>query len=308
MNIRGIDLNLLTVLHAVLEEAHVSRAASRLAMSQPATSSALERCRRLFDDPLLERSGRTMRLTAKAETLRQPLAEIMAGIGGLVAIEAPSLMDVRQVVRIVMADALITKLAPALHTAVSSAAPGIQLVLHPWSGGEAALHELARGTVDLVASVLPQAIDAAIHAEPVGEVNYKVVMRHDHPAASAFDLDLWLAWPHLIVSAAGAIRTPVDDALAALGRERTVGMVVPSFLLVPQIVGCSNMIALLPSIIVGDSKMPEPVLFEPPLMLTGFTISLAWHRRRNQDRAVRFVADQVRRLLTVATNHQLGGG
>jgi DNA-binding transcriptional LysR family regulator len=249
-----------------------------------------------------------MRLTAKAETLRQPLAEIMAGIGGLVAIEAPSLMDVRQVVRIVMADALITKLAPALHTAVSNAAPGVRLVLHPWSGGEAALHELARGTVDLVASVLPQTIDAAIHAEPVGKVNYKVVMRDDHPAASAFDLDLWLAWPHLIVSAAGAIRTPVDDALAALGRERTVGMVVPSFLLVPQIVGSSNMIALLPSIIVGDSKTPGLVSFEPPLMLTGFTISLAWHRRRNQDRAVRFVADQVRRLLTVATNHQLEVG
>jgi DNA-binding transcriptional LysR family regulator len=108
---------------------------------------------------------------------------------------------------------------------------------------------------------------------------------------------------HLIVSAEGAMRTPVDDALDILGRERTVGMVVPSFLLVPQILRRSNMIALLPSIIVDDDGEPGLVAFDPPLTLAGFTLSLAWHHRRDQDRAVRFVADQVRQLLKASTGH-----
>ncbi|HZH10318.1 MAG TPA: LysR family transcriptional regulator, partial [Microvirga sp.] len=63
MNLRSIDLNLLVILDALLDEAHVTRAANRLGLSQPATSSALDRCRYLFQDPLLERRKGGMRLT-----------------------------------------------------------------------------------------------------------------------------------------------------------------------------------------------------------------------------------------------------
>ena len=72
MNLRAADLNLLVVLDALLDEAHVSRAAERVGLSQPAASSALERCRHLFGDPLLLRGRGRMRLTAKAQALRQP--------------------------------------------------------------------------------------------------------------------------------------------------------------------------------------------------------------------------------------------
>ncbi|MDO9500579.1 LysR family transcriptional regulator [Falsiroseomonas sp.] len=51
MNLRAADLNLLVVLDALLEEAHVSRAALRLGLSQPAMSAALERCRPGADAP-----------------------------------------------------------------------------------------------------------------------------------------------------------------------------------------------------------------------------------------------------------------
>jgi DNA-binding transcriptional LysR family regulator len=297
MNIRGIDLNLLTVLHALLEEEHVSRAARQLALSQPATSSALERCRRLFDDPLLERVGSTMRLTAKAEALRQPLAEIMADIGGLVAIDAPLMKDVRQTVHIVMADALATTLAPALHAEVSGQAPGIELVLHPWGGGEQAVQQLARGTVDLAVSVLPETIGPEFHTEVVDKASYRVVMRRDHPAAPCFDLDRWLSWPHIIVSSRGGTRTSVDDALAALGHQRRIGMVVPSFLLVPAIIRRSDMVALLPTVAFGNPTELGLVAFDPPLPLDSFTLRLAWHRRRSQDRAVQFVVSSVRTLI-----------
>jgi hypothetical protein len=48
MNLRSLDLNLLVVLDALLDEAQFSRAADRLGLSQPAASAALQRCRHLF--------------------------------------------------------------------------------------------------------------------------------------------------------------------------------------------------------------------------------------------------------------------
>jgi DNA-binding transcriptional LysR family regulator len=297
MNLRGVDLNLLTVLHAVLEEGHVSRAATRLGMSQPATSSALDRCRHLFGDALLERVGNRMQLTVKAQALRQPLGEVMGDITALLGIEPPPLGELRQAVHIVMADALGLNLGRGLREAVAETAPGINLVLHPWGGGSAAVEQLARGSVDLAVSVLPHLSPASFHAEVVSHERYVVAMRRDHPAARGFDLEQWLGWPHLIVSAQGATRTPVDDALAAIGRTRQVDMVVPSFVLVAELLRGSNLIALVPERALPSAADAAIAAFEPPVPIEGFDVHLAWHRRREQDRGVRHVADAVRRLM-----------
>ena len=104
MNLRSIDLNLLVILDALLDEAHVSRAAARLNLSQPATSSALDRCRHLFGDPLLERGKGGMRLTARAQALRDPLKNLLAGIAAVVDAPEDPLAAIRQTVRIITAD------------------------------------------------------------------------------------------------------------------------------------------------------------------------------------------------------------
>jgi len=57
VNLRNIDLNLLVVFDALMRERHVTRAAERVGLSQPAASSALGRLRYLFDDELLIRTG-----------------------------------------------------------------------------------------------------------------------------------------------------------------------------------------------------------------------------------------------------------
>lgn len=73
VNLRRINLNLLPVLQALLECKSVTRAGEQLALSQPATSSALRRLRRIFGDELLVLVGREMHLTPKAERLIEPL-------------------------------------------------------------------------------------------------------------------------------------------------------------------------------------------------------------------------------------------
>lgn len=68
-----LDANLLLVLKVLLEECHVTRASELLHLSQPATSAALRRLRRHFDDPLLIRAGNGMERSALGEVLL-PLA------------------------------------------------------------------------------------------------------------------------------------------------------------------------------------------------------------------------------------------
>lgn len=69
---RSVDLNILLKIHVLLDERGVGAAAHRLGITQPSASAALDRARRLLDDPLLHRSGRTMRLTPKAKAIREP--------------------------------------------------------------------------------------------------------------------------------------------------------------------------------------------------------------------------------------------
>ncbi len=64
MNLAQLDLNLLVALDALLQEKNVTRAGKRIGLSQPATSSALSRLRRMFDDDLLVRVGREYHLTS----------------------------------------------------------------------------------------------------------------------------------------------------------------------------------------------------------------------------------------------------
>lgn len=300
MNLRAIDLNLLVVLDALLDEAHVSRAAAKLNLSQPATSSALERCRHLFGDPLLERGKGGMRLTPKAEALRDPLKNLLVDIVAVVDAPEEPLADIRQTVRIVTADHPGILIAGPLHRALAHTAPGIDIVIQPWHGAPAALDSLARGASDVAVSVFPSIDEAAFHCESVLEEHYAVAMRKDHPAAADFSLDAWLAYPHILVSGRGDTRSGFDDQLAALGRSRRVGIVVPSFLMVPPLLEDGDLIAMMPSHCLPPDAAIRFHVTRPPLPVPGFPLHLAWHRRRGKDRAVQHVAGLLRDLLTSA--------
>ncbi|GAA0904217.1 MULTISPECIES: FAD-dependent monooxygenase [Streptomyces violaceusniger group] len=78
-----IDLNLLVPLSALLSERSVTRAAERVSVSQPAMSTALAKLRRHYNDPLLVRAGQAMVLTPLAESLVDPVKELLGGMYGV---------------------------------------------------------------------------------------------------------------------------------------------------------------------------------------------------------------------------------
>src|SRR5882724_10241916 len=87
VNLRNVDLNLLVVLAAVLEERSATRAAARLHVTQSAISNALRRLRALFDDALVERTPHGFVPTARAERLLPSLRTLLADASALLTHE-----------------------------------------------------------------------------------------------------------------------------------------------------------------------------------------------------------------------------
>jgi DNA-binding transcriptional LysR family regulator len=121
--ITGLDLNLLTVLDAVLHERNVTAAGRRIGLSQPATSAALRRLRVHFDDPLLVRgSGGQFELTPLAESLSEQVQPLMEATSRLASSRASSAITAREF-SIVMVDSDAVLFAPLVVDALQRTAP-----------------------------------------------------------------------------------------------------------------------------------------------------------------------------------------
>jgi DNA-binding transcriptional LysR family regulator len=85
LNLRSVDLNLLPVFEAVFEERNMTRAADRLAMTQPAVSNAVARLRATVGDKLFVAGRRGTTVTPVAEQLyprlKAALHAIRDGLG-----------------------------------------------------------------------------------------------------------------------------------------------------------------------------------------------------------------------------------
>jgi len=106
------------------------------------------------------------------------------------------------------------------------------------------------------------------------------VMRDGHPDASkrSLSLDRFCALDHALVSYNGGSLTGVtDEALARVKRERRVTVSVTSFLVLPEILRSSDLIAVVPSRLATQAT--GLVIFNPPVEIPGFTKTVAWHER-----------------------------
>src|ERR1700746_1547556 len=104
VHLRNVDLNLLHALYALLEERHVSHAAKRSFLSQPAMSRALDRLRETFGDPLLVRTGRVYERTPRGERVLRELEWVMGGLGAMVQGEEFCPANSQENLRVAMTD------------------------------------------------------------------------------------------------------------------------------------------------------------------------------------------------------------
>lgn len=234
INLRSIDLNLLVMFDALMVERHVTRAATRAAMSQPAMSNALARLRMLFRDELLVRTAQGMEPTPRAIELQESVRRILQQAEQLLHSDAlfdPGTSERTFTIR--MSDLVGSLLLPECMGRLAAVAPGISLdVLH--MSPERSVRALEEDQLDFAVS-FELSHGRSIQSESLLSDRMVCAMREGHPLATGrLTLKRFLEARHLRVAMSPTDLRFVDSKLAARGLARKIAISVPQWLLVPE--------------------------------------------------------------------------
>jgi len=291
----GIDLNLVLALDALLAERHVTRAAKRLGITQPAASHALARLRELFRDPLLVRGGGgAMVPTPRADELAPRVHQVVVGLAGVLRVDRFEPATARRTFRICANDYTELVLLPRFTERLARVAPGIDLWVHAFADWPN--DQLATGALDFVIGPPRGTRGPAANFERVlFDDSFTCIVRTGHPLAGArMTLARYCAAHHLVVSPRGTPGSFVDDALGKLGKTRRIALAVPHFLVVPYVIEGSDLVATLTSRVAARfAESLAIVAMAPPIAIPNFQIAVSWHERNHHDVAHRWFRDQL---------------
>ena len=291
--LRRIDLNLLLTLHALLTEKHVTRAARRLHKSQPAVSHALAQLREHFSDPLLVRgSGETV-LTARAQSLVQPLDEALKSLNGLLGASEFDPLTARGVFRLSLSDYAARIVLPPLMRHVRQCAPGLDLAISQASR-EGMLRQLVDGELDLALGVFPNAPESIHTQDLFPEKFVSLADKRVLPSSGELSLEEWLERPHVMLAMRPDATDEIEKALAAQGLRRHIALALPHWSAAVDLLAGTDLILTVASRAVGPMQRHKALRqFKPPLSISHFTYQQAWHFRREGDPAHRWLREAV---------------
>ena len=308
MHFRGLDLNLLVVLDALLTEQNTTRAGEIVYLGQSATSAALARLREFFGDPLLVRSGQKMGLTPLARELVEPVRHVLRETETIANCNLR--FDPRastRVFRVNMSDYVATVMLPSLIKEIKNIAPAVRLETIMFTGNPAHGSKALRG--------------AEMHAYlEMGDVDFLLALRHltapHHPNEDLFtdhfvgvvwsgnrlvkkklSLDQFLSMPHVAVRL-GPLQTHTFDEIAIheAGYERRIEVILPSFTSIPSVLLGTDFIAIMHYQLARFYQKFMPLTILPlPLELPPFNMQLQWHRYHDHDPGTIWFRDLMKR-------------
>ena len=308
-----IEVHLIRVLHTLISERSVSRAALRLQSTQPAVSAQLRRLRQLTGDPLLVRAGNGMSPTATALQLLGPAASLLQ--------EANRLFSQRNrgagfeplssgtTFRIAASDYLDPLFLPELVAQVKRQAPLVRLELLPLSGDFDYRRSLGAGDVDLV---------IGNWLEPPGELHLAKLLSdevvclvaEDHPmarqsATRAWSQERYLACEHVAPTPTHAnARGVIDDHLGSLGLSRDVVVRSAHFSLIPLMVAQSLLVLTTGRLFCSRYVDSLPVrILRCPVPFPPLTYYQLWHDVTHASAAARWLREQVRDVARNLATH-----
>lgn len=276
------DLGLLTLFDALHTERHLTRAAVRAGISQPAMSRALARMRAAFGDPLFVRTARGMVPTPRADALAPGVRKVLHDAAALVKKQAFDPATLARTFVIGTSDLVEAHLLPRLTELALREAPDVDVATRAVSGPS--LAELEDGRLDLV--IVPQRnLPEGLMVQPLFDDTFLCAVRRDHPEVRRkLTLERFLALRHVQIAPQGTPGGPVDDALAAQGLSRRVAVRTPSFLAAPLLVSRSDFVLTAPRLVLEPLAEPFGLrTFPLPVAIPGFRVASAWHARAQDD-------------------------
>ncbi|MBD8146786.1 LysR family transcriptional regulator [Pseudomonas fluorescens] len=295
-DLRRVDLNLLVILDALLSEQHVTRAAERLHLSQPAVSHALARLRDLLGDPLLVRQGGALIATARALELATPLAEALGQVQALLAPNRFDPASAKRRFRVAMSDYSAAIFLPGLVRLLRREAPGIDLQIIQASR-EGMVDGVLNGDLDLAAGVFPD-MPAELRTTPLFEEHYTCLIDRDSlPKTGVLDLPAYLSRPHVLLEMRGSGTPEIERALAAIRERRHVAISLPHWGVAPQLIQGTDLILTVSSRGLLNIDQAHLISVPPPFHIPSFAFELAWHARRGGDTGLQWLRGRMQGVL-----------
>jgi LysR family transcriptional regulator, nod-box dependent transcriptional activator len=284
MRYHKLDLNLLTALKALLAEKNVTRAGEAVHVTQSAMSGILARLRDYFGDPLIVQVGRKMELTSLAESLVEPVNDVLLRIDATIATRPEfDPLTTRRHFSVVASDYSISVLLLDVLRRIHRDAPGMSLEFRTPS--ESAAAELEAGEVDFI--VNPESQNSPVQSGTVlFEDSYVIVVDDGNTeVGDSIGIEQYLALRHVAFKS-GKYGLPQFETWMAnrYGDERRVEVVAHSFYLLPRLVIGTARIATLHTRLAKQLAGSLPIrLVKPTFEIPRLIEVLQWHKYRDLD-------------------------
>jgi DNA-binding transcriptional LysR family regulator len=298
----NIDLHLVKVLHTVISERSVSRAALKLASTQPQVSAQLKRLRVLTGDSLLVRAGGGVVPTEAALALLAPAERLLREADAIFG-PARSGRDFQPAVseatvRIGASDYLDPYFLPGVVAQLQRLAPRLRLEVHALSAEFDYRRKLAAGEVDLVVGNWLEPPDE-LHLGRLMSDEVVCLVADDHPAVKsprAWTVQRYLDSDHVAPTPLHAGPPGViDEHLALQGLQRRVTVRSAHFSTVPMMVAQSRLV------LTTGRQFCERYIGRLPLRIVRCPMNIPalgyyqlWHDRTHASAALRWVRERVR--------------
>jgi DNA-binding transcriptional LysR family regulator len=299
MNLISLNLNLLLAFEALLEERNVTRAASRIGLTQPAMSNALNRLRAAFDDPLFLRApggvAPTARAQAMAPAIRGGLAQFRAAISESREFHPES---ANSSFRLAMSDYAEWALLGRLMARLQAAAPNIQIVVRRVARVFLPPEEeLSSDALDAAIGFFPEpsALQLGTHSQELWAEDNVCILRRGHPLLrKKIGLRQFASAQHIANVIRPEVRGFIDDILAGHGLKRKLITATPHMLTIPSVVASSDLIAVVPRGLAQHARKSLPIQLRPvPIRMPTFHMRLVWRERNSDNPAHAWLRTQI---------------
>lgn len=281
-NLRSVDLNLLVIFEALVQERSVTRASARLGITPSAVSHALKRLRTTFKDELLIRTAKGMEPTPQAVKLAGTFHAALEQIETMLDVERGfNPATARRTFHLAISDYMGEFLIPRLCMHLHNTAPDVSLSVQ-YLDEHRPSFDAMQGGLGVHFSINSRPT-VPVRLERVLEDRLLVIMRRGHPAAKkSMTLENYLSLSHIKVTGVGT--SLIDETLASKGMMRRVMFKVPTWRGILEVIENTDLVAAAPAHWMKLSSFADRcVAFPMPVEGVTLAIDLSWHPRNDVD-------------------------
>lgn len=291
MHFKGLDLNLLVILDALLEEQSVTKAAEKVYVSQPAVSAALAKLRRHTGDELLEKVGRKTQLTPRAKAMAKPVKEILLQIEATIYSDAEfDPVQTTKTFKIAMSDYAAEVLLPGLVEKLSIEYPGITCIVEEIS--EESLARVKNGKIDCCVTFQQtkllnptESTEELSHSYLFSDEWMLIAAKNNKLVKENMTYDDFCACPYVATRLGRSLSSFVERTLDQKNYRPVASLSVPSFELAISSVISSQCVTVVPALLVNDELRKSLKIIQPPFEIPTLSEYLVWHSRNDADPA-----------------------